>query len=111
MIDEGYSFCSSFVDMMKIILKRLSEKNIEMMNDYEIIKKLCDEHQLKSCMTVDFFHDLKIPNDANIRGEIISELRRSDFVSRQRCQILSTEAHKVNGNQKREYFKLKFEIT
>ena len=47
-------------------------KTIEIMNDYEIIKRLYDEHQLKSHITEDLFDELKMSNDVNIRGEIIS---------------------------------------
>ena len=82
--------------------KNLSEKTIETMNDHEMIKKLYDECQLKSRTTEDFFDELKMSNGVNIRGKTISELRRSDFVPRQRCQTLSTEAHKENRKQQKE---------
>ena len=72
------------------------------MNDYEKIKKLYDEFQLKSHMTEDFFHELKIPNDVNIRGDTISELRRFDFFPRQHCQTFSTKSHKQNRKQQKE---------
>ena len=88
--------CPSFPAMMKTMPKKLSKKTIEIMNDFEIVKKIYDEYQLKSRMSEDFVDELGIANDVNIRGEINSDLRRSDFASRQRCQTLNTKAHSEN---------------
>jgi len=102
MIDESLKLCPSFTNMMKTMPKKLGEKTIEIMNNFEIMKKLHDEYQLKFRITEEFFDELGIPNDVNIRGEIISELRRSEFVSRQRCQTLNTIAHYENRKQQKE---------
>ena len=40
-----------------------------------------------------------MPNDENVKGEINTELRCSDFVPRERCQNLSAEQHVENRKQ------------
>ena len=44
----------------------------------------------------DFFDKLSMHNDENIKREINTELRCSDFVPRERCQNLSAEQRTEN---------------
>ena len=43
MIDDGNESCPIFMNMMKTMPKKWSEKTIEIMNDHEIIKNIYDE--------------------------------------------------------------------
>ena len=55
---------------MKTLPKKLSEKTIEIMNDFNVLKKSHDECQSKSRISEDFFDALSTPNDVDMKGEV-----------------------------------------
>jgi len=87
--------------MLKTIPKKIPDEIMKILKDPKIIKILHDEFQLAGRISEETFDELGIPLDVNLRGEIESELRRSNFISRQRCQTLNTELHVENIKQQK----------
>ena len=98
--------CPSFVVIMKTLPTKLSKETMEIMSDFEILKKQHDECQLKSRTSADSFDKLSMPNDVDIKREISTELRRSEFAPRKCYQTMSTEVHaEIKKKTKKKLYK------
>ena len=85
MTDEGFNVFSSFMKMKNMIPKKLSLKKTEIINNCKVIKSLFDKFQSKRRISENFFDELDIPRDHDVKGDIKEELRNSPYMSRQRC--------------------------
>ena len=70
----------------------------------KFLKKRHDECQLKSRTSKDSFDKLSMPKDVGIKREISTELRRSEFAPRQRCQTMGTEVHAEIRKKQKSFF-------
>ena len=101
--DEGCKMCPGFVVIMKTLPTKLSKETMEIMSNLDILKKLHDECQLKSRTSADSFDKLSMPKDFDIKREISTELRRSEFTPRKCYQTMNTEVH-AEIRKKQKYF-------
>ena len=67
------------MNVTKTFLKKLSPETLEIVNNFKTIKKSHAKFQIKGRIIEELFDELKIPDNMSLRGETMSELRRSDF--------------------------------
>ena len=115
-IDERHEHCQSHVNMIKNLPRKLSPETLEIAENFDIVKKLRDQFQSIGRITEELFKKLGMPEDTGAYGVEILELRRSEFMPRQRYQLMSTELHlemirmqkeKVLQQKKSEYLEIK----
>ena len=107
MIDEGFKFCPVCINMIKTLLKKLSQSLSEIINNIKILKQLHAEFPLIGRITKEIFNKMSIPPDTNTRGKIINLLKYSLRIPKQRAQVLSTELCVDNIKKQKEIIKNK----
>ena len=119
MIDYDFKYCPSFINMIKILPKKLSNTTLDIISNCDILKQLFNKFEKNSIILEEFFDKLGIPNDINDQGEINTELRCSKFIPCERYQSLSAQQHQdrakeqklnVLEEKKKDYSKIRTKI-